>query len=63
MKQMELQKFQNSTFDEFAQKKIIEDQKIFMELCLLEDKVQDRSMYLFTISYGGDAMDQRSGVG
>ena len=27
-----------------------------------EDKVQDRGMYLFTISYGGDAMDQRSGV-
>ena len=32
-------------------------------LCLLEDKVQDRSMYLFTISYGSDAMDQGSGVG
>ena len=32
-------------------------------LCLLEDKVQDRGMYLFTISYGSDAMDQRSGVG
>ena len=30
-------------------------------LCLLEDKVQDRGMYLFTISYGSDAMDQRSG--
>ena len=28
----ELQKFQNSTFDEFAQKKFIEDQKITMEL-------------------------------
>ena len=27
MKQKELQKFQNSTFDEFAQKKFIEDQK------------------------------------
>ena len=26
--------------------------------CLLEDKVQDRGMYLFTISYGSDAMDQ-----
>ena len=26
-------------------------------------KVQDRGVYLFTISYGGDAMDQRSGVG
>ena len=32
-------------------------------LCLLEDKVQDRGMYLFTISYGSNAMDQRSGVG
>ena len=32
-------------------------------LRLLEDKVQERGMYLFTISYGGDAMDQGSGVG
>ena len=32
-------------------------------LCLLEDKVQDRGMYLFTISYGCYAMDQRSGDG
>ena len=32
MKQQELQKFQNSTFDEFAQKGFIEDQKIIMEL-------------------------------
>ena len=32
-------------------------------LCLLEDKVQDRGMCLFTISYGSDAMDQGSGVG
>ena len=32
-------------------------------LCLLEDKVQDRGMYLFTISYGSNAMDQRSGDG
>ena len=32
LKQKELQKFQNSTFDEFAQKKFIEDQKIIMEL-------------------------------
>ena len=28
----ELQKFQNSTFDEFTQKKFIEDQKTIMEL-------------------------------
>ena len=32
-------------------------------LCLLEDKVQDRGMYLFPISYGIDAMDQGTGVG
>ena len=32
MKMKELQKFQHSTFDEFAQKKFIEDQKIIMEL-------------------------------
>ena len=32
MKMKELQNFQNSTFDEFAQKKFIEDQKIIMEL-------------------------------
>ena len=31
MKMKELQKFQNSTFDEFAQKKFIKDQKIIME--------------------------------
>ena len=33
------------------------------DVCLLEDKVQDRGMYLFAISYGSDAMDQRSGDG
>ena len=32
MKQKDLQKFQNSTFVEFAQKKFIEDQKITMQL-------------------------------
>ena len=32
----------------------------FDNLCLLEDEVQDRGVCLFTISYGGDAMDQRS---
>ena len=32
IKMEELQKFQNSTVDEFAQKKFIEDQKIIMEL-------------------------------
>ena len=32
-------------------------------LCLLEDKVQDRGVYLFTISYGSYAVDQGSGGG
>ena len=32
-------------------------------VCLLEDNIQDWGMYLFTISYGGYAVDQRSGVG
>ena len=32
MKMKELQKFQNSTFDEFTRQKFIEDQKIIMEL-------------------------------
>ena len=32
MKQKELQKFQNSTFDEFTRQKFIEDQKTIMEL-------------------------------
>ena len=32
-------------------------------LCLLENKVQDRGMCLFTILYGSDALDQRSGAG
>ena len=30
-------------------------------VCLLEEKIQDWGMYLFTISYGSDALDQRSG--
>ena len=33
------------------------------DVCLLEDTIQDRGMYLFAISYGGYAVDQRSGVG
>ena len=30
-------------------------------VCLLKHKIQDWGMYLFTTSYGNDAMDQRSG--
>ena len=32
-------------------------------LCLLEDKIQDRDMYLFAILHGSYALDQRSGDG
>ena len=32
-------------------------------VCLLEDKIQDWGMYLFTISYGSYALDQISGDG
>ena len=32
-------------------------------VCLLEDKIQDGGMYLFTISYGSHVVDQRSGDG
>ena len=30
---------------------------------VLKDKIQDRGLYLFTISHGSNAVDQRSGVG
>ena len=36
---------------------------LHQHLFLAGRKVQDRGMYLFTISYGSDAMDQGSGVG
>ena len=32
-------------------------------ICLLEDKIQNWGMYLFTMSYGSYAVDQRSGYG
>ena len=32
-------------------------------VCVLEDKIQNWGMYLFTTSYGSYAVDQRSGVG
>ena len=32
-------------------------------ICLLEDKIQDWGMYLFTVSYGSYAVDQRNGDG
>ena len=41
MKMKELQKFQNSTFDEFTKQKFIEDQKIIMELSGRLQKLQN----------------------
>ena len=41
MKHQELQKFQNSAFDEFTQKKFIEDEKIIMELSGRLQKLQN----------------------
>ena len=35
----------------------------YSNTCSLEDKIQDWGMYLFTISYGSYAVDQRSGDG
>ena len=46
MKQKELQKFQNSTFDEFAQKKFIEDQKIIMELSGILQELQNEVNFM-----------------
>ena len=40
-----------------------DQQRLQISDCLLEDKIQDRGTYLFTISYGRYAMDQRSGDG
>ena len=46
MKHQELQKFQNSAFDEFTQKKFIEDQKIIMELSGRLRELQDEVNFM-----------------
>ena len=46
MKQQELQKFQNSAFDEFTQKKFIEDQKTIMELSGRLQELQNEVNFL-----------------
>ena len=46
MKHQELQKFQNSAFDEFTQKKFIEDQKIIMELSGRLQELQDEVNFM-----------------
>ena len=57
MKQKELQKFQNSTFDEFAQKKFIEDQKIIMEL---SGRLQELQNEVNCMNDSKDFMDAES---
>ena len=57
MKQKELQKFQNSTFDEFAQKKFIEDQKIIMEL---SGRLQELQNEVNCMNVSKDFMDAES---
>ena len=46
MKHQELQKFQNSAFDEFTQKKFIEDQKIIMELSGRLQELQNEANFM-----------------
>ena len=61
MKQKELQKFQNSTFDEFAQKKFIEDQKIIMELSGRLQELQNEVNCMNDSRHFQDAESIRSG--
>ena len=46
MKHLELQKFQNSAFDEFTQKKFIEDQKTIMELSGRQQELQNEVNFM-----------------
>ena len=57
VKQKELQKFQNSTFDEFAQKKFTEDQKIIMEL---SGRLQELQNEVNCMNDSKDFMDAES---
>ena len=57
MKQQELQKFQNSAYDEFTQKKFIEDQKIIMEL---SGKLQELQNEVNFMNDSKDFMDAES---
>ena len=57
MKQQELQKFQNSAFDEFAQKKFIEDQKIITEL---SGRLQELQNEVNCMNDSKDFMDAES---
>ena len=57
MKHQELQKFQNSAFDEFTQKKFIEDQKIIMEL---SGRLQELQNEVNCMNDSKDFMDAES---
>ena len=57
MKHLELQKFQNSAFDEFTQKKFIEDQKIIMEL---SGRLQELQNEVNCMNDSKDFMDAES---
>ena len=57
MKHQELQKFQNSAFDEFTQKKFIEDQKTIMEL---SGRVQELQNEVNCMSDSRDFRDAES---
>ena len=57
MKHLELQKFQNSAFDEFTQKKFIEDQKTIMELT---GRLQELQNEVNSMNDSKDFMDAES---
>ena len=61
MKQQELQKFQNSAFDEFTQKKFIEDRKIIMELSGRLQELQNEVNFMNDSKDFMDAESIRSG--
>ena len=62
MKMKELQKFQNSTFDEFTKQKFIEDQKIIMELSGRLQELQNEVNCLNDSKDFQDAESIRSGI-
>ena len=61
MKHLELQKFQNSAFDEFTQKKFIEDQKTIMELSGRLQELQNEVNFMVGSKDFMDAVSTCSG--
>ena len=59
IKMKELQKFQNSTFDEFTRQKFIEDQKIIMEL---SGRLQELQNEVNCMNDSKDFQDAESGA-